>query len=411
MTVRNSRTRSTGARASSRGALCVLLAIVLLVGAPASAGFDEGPDTAPGGERLVAMGDSYASGPGIAPLRPGVCGRSRVNYATLLADTLGTTQFTEASCSGATTVDLRRAQTYGGGNPAQISAVGRDTTLVLLGTVGANDLGLISLLQRCLGDPDPCDDGSTRIKVAVRAQAAGQRIGEAVEAIRSRAPRAAVLVVGYGTYLPGRACASMPGMSDSEMVFVQEAVDDLSNRLREAALGAGGHFADLRHVPGSLEHTVCAAPEAQWLRGPSGPGIGLHPTEAGHRAVAAHLDGVVRQVWAGLPGRPYRAGVPWATQVAGALDRVRLKRRCVGKNRRTRAVVKLRRASEQVGAVTFTVGRRVVGTDRSRPFSVRLRASRWRRVPGRIGARVSATAGPLTRNRTLTVGRPACLRR
>src|SRR6188474_917830 len=77
----------------------------LLTAAPAT-----GADRSDGGERYVAFGDSFVSGPGIAPARPGDCERSTRNFPSLVAAELGITDFTDASCGGAVIGDLWSAQ-------------------------------------------------------------------------------------------------------------------------------------------------------------------------------------------------------------------------------------------------------------------------------------------------------------
>ena len=86
----------------------------------------------------VALGDSYTAGPGV-PDRTGTpagCDRSDRNYPSLVARELGigSADFRDMSCSGATIADLSAAQsTDDGDNPAQLSALSGTTRLVTLG--------------------------------------------------------------------------------------------------------------------------------------------------------------------------------------------------------------------------------------------------------------------------------------
>src|SRR5690606_29191471 len=86
----------------------------------------------PGGERMVAFGDSFVAGPLVNPMRldSGACLRSRKNFPTLVAETLDVNSFVDASCSGAVVGDLYEAQ---GANPPQLDSLSRDTTLVSFG--------------------------------------------------------------------------------------------------------------------------------------------------------------------------------------------------------------------------------------------------------------------------------------
>ena len=57
------------------------------------------------GARYVAMGSSFAAGPGVGPVTPGTpprCGRGTLNYPNLLAQKLKL-DLVDATCSGATT--------------------------------------------------------------------------------------------------------------------------------------------------------------------------------------------------------------------------------------------------------------------------------------------------------------------
>ncbi len=103
----------------------------------------EPPEPAPGispGSRYVAMGSSFAAGPGIgrrAPGSPRAAGRSSANYAHLFARRLGL-DLDDVTFSGATTQDILAATAAG--RPAQIDAVTSATKLVTL-TGGGNDVG------------------------------------------------------------------------------------------------------------------------------------------------------------------------------------------------------------------------------------------------------------------------------
>jgi hypothetical protein len=56
------------------------------------------------GAKYVALGSSFAAGPGIAT-QLGSCGRSNNNYSHLVAAALGLTP-TDVSCNGATTANI-----------------------------------------------------------------------------------------------------------------------------------------------------------------------------------------------------------------------------------------------------------------------------------------------------------------
>ena len=164
----------------------------------------------PAGSRYVAMGSSFAAGPGIAPRAPASprrAGRSSGNYAHLVARALGL-DLQDVTYSGATTSDILRPSA--GGQPAQLDAVTADTRLVTI-TAGGNDVGYLPRLTlaslpwplRALprvrarvagfGDPDATDERFAQLEGNLAM--IGRRLGD-------RAPGCRVLFVDYLTILP-----------------------------------------------------------------------------------------------------------------------------------------------------------------------------------------------------------------
>jgi lysophospholipase L1-like esterase len=176
-----------------------------------SAGQDGMPPI-PAGSRYVAMGSSFAAGPGISPrtaASPRRAGRSSGNYAHLVARPLGL-DLHDVTYSGATTGDILRPSTAG--QPAQLNAVTPDTRLVTI-TAGGNDVGFLPRLTlaslpwplRALprvrarvagfGDPDETDERFAQLEGNLAT--IGRRT-------RDRARACRVLFVDYLTILPPR---------------------------------------------------------------------------------------------------------------------------------------------------------------------------------------------------------------
>jgi lysophospholipase L1-like esterase len=164
----------------------------------------------PAAGRYVAMGSSFAAGPGItprAPASPRRAGRSSRNYAHLVARANGL-DLHDVTYSGATTGDILRPSAAG--QPAQLEAVTPDTRLVTI-TVGGNDVGFVPRLTlaslpwplRALppvearvagfGDPDATDERFAQLEGNLAM--IGRRL-------RDRAPDCRVLFVDYLTILP-----------------------------------------------------------------------------------------------------------------------------------------------------------------------------------------------------------------
>ncbi len=93
--------------------------------------------------RMVALGSSFAAGPGIEPVVDRAAGRSGRNYAHLVATRLGAS-LVDATVSGATTETVLRARQRVGLRtfPPQIELVTADADLVTV-TAGGNDLGYL----------------------------------------------------------------------------------------------------------------------------------------------------------------------------------------------------------------------------------------------------------------------------
>ncbi|MER8186569.1 SGNH/GDSL hydrolase family protein [Kitasatospora sp. NPDC094015] len=277
------------------------------------------PSARPAGP-YAALGDSYTSGLQVPPQQgtPKGCARSGANYPSLVAARLGLAgpDFRDVSCSGARTADLAAAQqTSGGANPPQLDALTADTRLVTLG-IGGNDAGLMDVLGRCAlesakhavasaltGSPAasgatagaPCQEYYTAAdgtdQVGRRIEATGPKVTEAVAAIRQRAPRATVLVVGYPALLPAdpAACTATlgSGVAPGDLAFLGREQQRLNAVLRQAAEGAGARFVDT-YAP-SAGHDMCAGEAERWVEPPMpAPGLAaLHPNTAGEAGMAA----------------------------------------------------------------------------------------------------------------------------
>jgi hypothetical protein len=95
----------------------------------------------------VALGDSYASGPGIPVQRvdPVGCQRSTHNYPARLAAALGISDYTDVSCGGARSEDMTAAQPVPQGpNPPQFAALTPDTDLVTITSAATTSTSGIS---------------------------------------------------------------------------------------------------------------------------------------------------------------------------------------------------------------------------------------------------------------------------
>jgi lysophospholipase L1-like esterase len=275
------------------------------IGPPGRTEATSPPTWSPGsGPRYVAMGDSAAAAP-LVPNQaaPAGCLKSTNDYPSVLARHLGAASFADVTCSGARTENLvSQAQaTRGGPVPPQLAAVTTDTQLVTV-TVGGNDVDLPSIAAKCRRatlDVPPCSpalvaDGVDGISQAIDADA--DDWSALVRAIRTRAPDARVILVGYGTYVRPEGCFPDQPINPVDAAYFQSKIDELDGRLQQVAAEQGAEFFDTR--PLSTGHDICAAPQDRYVEGfmPASPAAPLHPNGAGAAAVGSALADYVTSV-------------------------------------------------------------------------------------------------------------------
>ncbi|WP_243790454.1 SGNH/GDSL hydrolase family protein [Saccharopolyspora gloriosae] len=238
----------------------------------------------------VALGDSNASGP-LVPGRPDpnlACLRSSGNYPHVAAEALGA-RLTDATCTGAKIADFTGSQH--GFVPPQFDALSTATDLVTL-AIGGNDIGLVRAAVSCLNAfPEPfgksCADDFTaggRDELSARIAAIGDDFDATLDGITERAPNADVVVTGYGTYIRPGGCYPKEPIWGRDADYIQSKVDELSELLRDRAVGHGAEFVDLGAI--SKGHDVCAAPQDKYLEGvlPTSVAAPLHPNARGMAA-------------------------------------------------------------------------------------------------------------------------------
>ncbi|MFI9385463.1 SGNH/GDSL hydrolase family protein [Kutzneria sp. NPDC052558] len=244
----------------------------------------------PPGARYVALGSSFAAGPGIPPAEPGgpaACGRSSRNYANLVAGKLGLA-LTDATCSGATTANV--LTTSQAGQPPQIQAVTADTRLVTM-TIGGNDVNYLGSLgsYSCQDSGGSSCGAVDQAAITAGLKTVGSRIAAVIDAVRARAPQARVVVVDYQTILPvaGPLCDGVP-MSDAHLAFERGLRVQLDAATRAAAADRHATLVDV--ATASLSHNACSA--EPWIEKYVVPaGISAyHPKPAGMAAIAAMVE-------------------------------------------------------------------------------------------------------------------------
>ncbi|RUP07250.1 MAG: SGNH/GDSL hydrolase family protein [Mycobacterium sp.] len=266
----------------------------------ASAGCAAAPTAGPGSaarSNYVAMGDSFAAAPGVPePAAPRGCHKSTNNYPAVLARRLAAIAFHDVTCSGATTDDVvnREQRTDHGLIPRQIDMVGPPTDLITI-TIGANDVGLAGDAESCevkATDPKPCAAGFVVDNVDRVSRMINEQVpvwASMIDQLRADAPRARIILVGYGTFVRPGGCFPTQPLLPNDANYLQAKVDELDDRQRQLAADKGVEFFDVRSL--SEGHDMCAPAGERYVEGyvAKDGGVPLHPTALGAVALGNAL--------------------------------------------------------------------------------------------------------------------------
>lgn len=250
----------------------------------------------PEGARYVAMGSSFAAGPGIPDYyeaKPAPCYRSTGNYAHLLAARLNLA-LTDVSCSGATTAHLTgsRALPDGPSLPPQLDALTADTRLVTV-TIGGNDIAYIGRLSTAAcnmeaamsWDKEKCPNPPMPDEAAYTALASS--MDTIAKEVRRRSPDARLVFVDYLTILPPSGDCPALHLFDFDADKSREVARRLAAITARAAADNGADLVKSSEL--SAAHDACAADP--WMNGaPPAKGAPFHPNAKGMAAVADALD-------------------------------------------------------------------------------------------------------------------------
>jgi lysophospholipase L1-like esterase len=252
----------------------------------------------PEGSEYVALGSSYAAGPGLgdrAQGSPRLAGRSTYNYAHLLATRLKL-RLTDVSFSGATIAQIIGKEP--GATPvAQLEAVTAQTQLVTV-TGGGNDLGYIgylvtaslpALVRTVTGGNKRLAELSNDADFERRSSALGDNLIALVDGIRSRAPKATIVLTDYLALLPPANAVAAPPLRREDSERGRHYWERLTLILRQAAARSGVVLADVSAA--SAEHHAWSPdPWTERFVLLGGKAAAYHPNRAGMIAVADRVE-------------------------------------------------------------------------------------------------------------------------
>ncbi|SDS84459.1 Lysophospholipase L1 [Nocardioides scoriae] len=283
-------------------------AVAAILSSPAAA-IAAAPTPVPVGAEYVALGSSFASGPGVPTTLDPFCARSRGNYAHVLASGLQL-QLTDVTCGGATSdniVSTSQKLPIGGQRAPQINAVTANADLVTI-TIGGNDVNYIGDLYRnsCQAPNNapipaifasactPANPAATQGALSV----VQSKIVATVQAVQAKAPEARIVLVDYTTVLPQNAkpCTALP-LTTEQIKYSLDVARQLQLATKHAAQQSGAELVELSKA--SRGHDVCSDDPwvTGWEFGPDflfGGKVPYHPNAAGMQAasdlIAAHLS-------------------------------------------------------------------------------------------------------------------------
>jgi len=252
------------------------------------------------GDHYVAMGSSFAAGPGVtttADQSASRCARSKDNYARQIARSLSLV-LVDVSCSGATTAHVLGA--WDELSP-QIDALTPDTRLVTV-TIGGNDVSFVRNMIAYVcqpraamagGAPDPrCPTVHVPTETEWAAMEAG--LNAITADVRRRSPDARLVFVQYVSLLPDEgSCPAVPISAEGQAV-----VRAIATRLARTTAHVAARWGATVIDPADDEaaHDPCSGdPWATGFPLADGPAfIPFHPNLAGMTAIARRAEQLLR---------------------------------------------------------------------------------------------------------------------
>jgi lysophospholipase L1-like esterase len=241
--------------------------------------------------QYVAMGSSYAAGPGILPMVPGSplrCARSAADYAHVLAR-LRELSLVDVTCSGATTVDVLQGGQFA--LPPQLDAVTAQTQLVTV-TIGGNDVFFMANLMGLSCDLRAVARCNVAPDAEVQARFAGlaDSLRQIVAGARARSPKVRVVFLTYFTVLPEQGTCERVALTPAQADQMRAVAARLALITREVAKQSGSGLLDVALL--SRGHDACS--QDPWVLGARRePGVLIppfHPTQAAMQAVGNALN-------------------------------------------------------------------------------------------------------------------------
>lgn len=204
-------------------------------------------------DRYVALGDSFSSGVGTGSYTlSSSCRRGVYAYPWLVAQQRANTSLTFVACSGAATSDVMASQ---------IQSVTADTDIVTI-TIGGNDIGFADLIVQCTLSDCSARLDSTRASLP---SFLPPRLDTVYAAIKSQAPTARVVVLGYPRMFSSAGCFGTLGITSTERTKANQLADALDQVIGAHATSSRFGFTYKSAIGPFTGHAVCSF--SPWLNG------------------------------------------------------------------------------------------------------------------------------------------------
>jgi lysophospholipase L1-like esterase len=252
-----------------------------------------GPDDSKlSGATYVAIGDSYTAAPYVPKTESAAgCIRSDHNYPHLLAKALKVTTLIDRSCGGATTQNLVTPQVTLTGSTVepQDNQLTNDTDLVTVG-IGGNDSGIAGTLFYYCAAGTSCNTATVASNAANALKGLELAVVNGLKGIRSRAPNARIVLVGYPQIAPSTGtCPLLPPLATTDLALFNKINLGLNSALEKAAKATAVTFVDV-YGP-SKGHDICSSDP--WVNGTVEnltKAAALHPFGREQEAVAKLIE-------------------------------------------------------------------------------------------------------------------------
>jgi lysophospholipase L1-like esterase len=277
-----------------------IAASIVLMSLQAGAALARAPEPPPAGSKYVAMGSSFAAGPGIsqsADTPPTPCARSMDNYAHQIARKHGLVLI-DVSCSGAVTANLLSPWNE---LPAELDAVDRDTRLVTV-TIGGNDVGYIGGLAAasCQALREASSSGAKACPTVTDADDQSfadleARMRRVAAEVHGRAPAARLVFVDYPPVLPAEGVCSATPLSEAQADTSRQIAKRLADVTASVARESDADLIAASQI--AAGHDACA--DDAWMNGYPRPGAPVHgaPYHPRLAAMTAIADALDRLIW------------------------------------------------------------------------------------------------------------------